>query len=128
MRRKIFFSFKWSCYTSKSKGTKCNGLHFIELWKFRKQVQEGVKSNVRVSRSVKGCYIYYKNAILISLTVAGCIADPENPEMSIMDPGSSEFRMMLFPRSWNHWNIPFFDFHGDLEIFLSVNRIELTIN
>ena len=49
-----------NCYffTSKSKETKCNGLDFMELWKYRKQV--GDTSNVRVSRSVKGLDLLWK--------------------------------------------------------------------
>ena len=61
----------------------CNCLCFMELLIFRKQVQRGDSSNVRASSSVKGCYIYYENTILICFANAGCLAHPENPEMSL---------------------------------------------
>ena len=48
-------------------------------------------------------------AIVICLVNAGCLVDPGNPEITLMD----------------HQSL-FFDFHGDPEICLSVNRIELT--
>ena len=46
-----------------------------------------------VSRSVKGCYIYYENTILIFLANARYLADPKNPEISLVDP---EFYMIFF--------------------------------
>ena len=54
-------------------------------------------SNVRVSRSVKGCYIYYGHTILTCLANAGCLADPKNPEMSLVDPESPELSMIFYP-------------------------------
>ena len=49
-------------------------------------------------------------AIVIRIANAGCLANPGNPEITLMDHQS-----LLF------------DFHGDPETCLSVNRIELTI-
>ena len=56
------------------------------------QVQGGNKSNVKVSRSVKGCKYLLLNTILICLVNAGCLAEPENPETSLVDPESPKFQ------------------------------------
>ena len=32
------------------------------------------------------------------LALTGCLADLENPEMSLVDPENAEFHMMLCPR------------------------------
>ena len=62
---------------------------------FRKEPQGGDKSNIRVSRSVKG------NMMLIFLENAGCLADHENPEMSLVDSERPEFHMVLGPGPQN---------------------------
>ena len=85
-------------FAFKTKETECNGLHSIEVSKFRKQVQRGGKSNVRVSRLFKKrCQIYYQNMTLIYLANAGCLVDPENAEISLLDPKKPEFHMILCP-------------------------------
>ena len=61
------------------------------------QVQGGDKSNIRVSRPFKGYWIYYENTILIYLANAGCLADPKNPEMILVDPENPKFHMILWP-------------------------------
>ena len=98
LRRKMFYSFKLPYfYTQKYKETKCNGLHFIKLRKFRKQVQGLDKSSLRVSKSVQGCYIYCENMILICLTNGGFLANPGSLEIGLVNPESPEFHMILWP-------------------------------
>ena len=57
--------------------------------------------------------------------MAGCLVDPENTEMSLVGPDSSESYMILCPGPYNPWNMPFTDFHRHPEACISVNRIEL---
>ena len=92
--KRSFINLNCHIFTPKRKETKCNDLDFIELRKLRKQVQGGNKSNVWVSRQVKRYQIYYENTILICLANAGCLAESENPEMSLVDPESSEFHVI----------------------------------
>ena len=88
----MFYSFKLPYfYTQKYKETKCNGLDFIKLRKFRKQVQRRDKSNVRVSKSVKVWYIYYENMTLICLANGGFLANPWSLEISLVNRESPEF-------------------------------------
>ena len=91
--KRSFINLKCHIFTFKRKETKCNDLDFIELRKLRKQLQGGNKSNVWVSRPVKRYQIYYENTILICANV-GCLAESENPEMSLVDPESSEFHVI----------------------------------
>ena len=62
--------------------------------------------------------------ILICLSNAGCLKNPENPEMSLEYPERTEFHEIL---SWNTLKYAFSDFHRSFESCLSVNRIELTM-
>ena len=98
---RYFINLNCHIFTPKRKETRCNDLHFIKFWKFRKQVQAGDKFNVRVSWSVKECLIYYKNTILICIanatTLLIYLTVPENTGMSLGDPESPEHHIIFCP-------------------------------
>ena len=125
---RYFINLTCHLFTSKRKETRCNDLHFIKFWKFRKQVQTGDKFNVRGLWSVKGCLIYYKNTILICIanatTILIYLTVPENAGISLGDLENPECHMIFCPEPQN---MTFFEFHWNPEIWLFVNKIELII-